>query len=163
MKIGYQEKESEINRTNRIKYNLPELKGLTLSNNQIFISLTQKADKIVFISDSGRICKMISDTADGNYELNESNNYIRIEAYFADGTEIAFNPIYKYAHTPLEGRNFSTKKSLMKTLALSSIGYLLILSWIYFTIRIRLVPKKLAERKFKLYPRLLESLFIKRV
>ena len=163
MKIGYNENESEKNRIQRIKYDLPELNKMELSKNQLFIALSKKAEKIVFVSDSGRISKVIVNAANGNYNLNTSDSYVRVEAYFSDGTELMFNPIYKYTDSPLEGRNSNSEKSLIKTLSISLMGYFLILSWIYFTIRLRFVPNKIKEKKIRLQPKLLESLFIKRI
>lgn len=132
MKIGAPQNESEQDRAERIRHDLPKLEQLTVVDSNVSVSFTKTACKITWIGPGGIRLDSTYDCATSNRVLTRDGSYVRIEAEFPDNTVIYLNPIFRYNENPLVSRvaviDYPT------TLVLQIAGTLLVLLWSFFLI-----------------------------
>jgi hypothetical protein len=83
---------------------IPVLHSFTLDSNVIRIAFDRKMKRVRFIRQGGEIASMGKDTAIAVYPMQCTDQYIRISAQFENGTEILFNPLYRYDIEPFTAR-----------------------------------------------------------
>lgn len=76
---------------------LPKIEKIGIDGDTIFISLTDTADSIKFISQNGEVREKFCSVNGGRYIIQESDPYIRITSYYPNGVVLYSNAFARYS------------------------------------------------------------------
>lgn len=74
---------------------LPYPTSLQIHNNELTVKFNKHVDKIVFSADFGKIVKEVENVSQAVYNITDNESYIRVTAYFDNGSAMYFNPVMK--------------------------------------------------------------------
>ena len=75
---------------------LPEIQGIGLRNNTVWMKLSQPADSIKLTGQGASVLASCRNSDELSYRFRECDTYARFTAYFADGAVIYSNPFARY-------------------------------------------------------------------
>jgi hypothetical protein len=101
---------------------LPTLKKVNVSNDSLFVEISQVAKEIRFIGQHGTIKKVINNSNIGSYLIHSNDTYIRTVLTFEDETKFYLNPVFRF-----DGNHPNLKKlALLDTLKTIVYRFLLV-------------------------------------
>lgn len=128
MKIGTLSGEGNEQRKERIRSNLPYLKYCKLRGDSLEVKFSKTANRIQVSGDGGDILSVMDNQDSSAYKIKPGNSYVRVSAFFPDGTQIYLNPVFRTngeMHTGSSSYIFNRSKSNIFSLA----GVFILLSW----------------------------------
>lgn len=75
---------------------IPQVKTLQLEDGVVSVAFDQEAGRIRFIRQGGAVAADERQTREARYTFKPDDQYIRISALFTNGTEMLFNPMYRF-------------------------------------------------------------------
>jgi len=88
--------ETLLQKKNKIESIKNAFGGITITDEKLTASFTISADSIFVYGQHGKRLFCSTQTPNAVFDLPPQFNYLRVEAKFADGTMLLFNPVYKY-------------------------------------------------------------------
>jgi hypothetical protein len=81
---------------------LPKVRTVTLRNDSLFVSVSEKALAFRFVSQDGKLRSTVKNSLNAAYLIHKTDPYIRTEILFAgehqsDSITIYLNPVYRYS------------------------------------------------------------------
>ena len=77
---------------------LPELQSVTLRNDTLFVSVSDKAKEMRFIGQNAIVKQRINDVSEGFYHFEPDDTYIRTEIEFENGNTLYLNPLVRHEY-----------------------------------------------------------------
>ena len=77
---------------------VPELQKVTLKNDTIFVSVSEKAKEIRFIGQNAIVKQSVSNASEAYYHFEKDDTYIRAEIEFANGNTLYLNPLVRHQY-----------------------------------------------------------------
>ena len=77
---------------------LPELQGVTLQNDTMFVSVSAKAKEMRFVGQNAIVKQRLSDVSEGFYHFEPDDTYIRTEIEFENGNTLYLNPLVRHEY-----------------------------------------------------------------
>jgi hypothetical protein len=87
---------------------IPQVKTLGVNDGAVSIAFDQPAGRIQFIRQGGAVAASEADKGQASYTFKPDDLYIRISALFTNGTEMLFNPVYRYDPSSPPGHTATT-------------------------------------------------------
>lgn len=75
--------------------NLPYLTSMQVNNDELTVKFNKNIDKIVFSADFGKVVKEEENVSKASYNITDNESYVRVTAYFDNGSVMYFNPVIK--------------------------------------------------------------------
>jgi len=123
--------------------NNPVLNSVDVIGDTLKVELSDRAERIRFLKQEGALIHREHDTCCASYVFKPDDNYIRIEAIFANGTEFYLNPVVRYNGTSITQQEAPT---LNKPKTWLQRGIALIMAFIILLIVIK-TNRRRAKRK----------------
>lgn len=127
MEVGRARMEQQRNGNDVI---MPTLRHLFIKSDTVKAGFNLSAKTIVVSGQNGRILQQATDTNAIVFALHKNENYARITATYADGTQIFLNPVFRYSKSPLH--QSSAKIDVPHTLWMRSAGIVILVFWLGF-------------------------------
>lgn len=135
MKIGTIQGEGNEQRKERIKSNLPYLKYCNLQGDSLQVKFSKAATQIRFSGDGGEILSVIKDQDSWAYKIKPGNSYVRVSAFFPDGSEIYLNPVFR-TNGEMHALSSSYSVNRSKSNLFSLAGAFILISWAGFLLKL---------------------------
>ncbi len=110
------------------------IKSVRLVDDTIRIMVDKMASEIRFIGQDGKIVKIASETLSADYQIQESDSYIRIEIFFPNGNKFYLNPFIRHDGDMQLPQVESVK--WLNTWLYRIVAFLIFISMGYFIFRI---------------------------
>ncbi len=127
MKIAAVPGESFEHKIKRLRYDLPRLRSFNVDQNAISVELNQPAKKIIFTGENGKELSASVKNTVASYKMKKEDRYVRVSAYFEDGTEIFLNPVYRYNKSVNTGSAFFINTAATDLFRI--LGFLILSGW----------------------------------
>ena len=106
---------------------LPQLQGLEISGDTLFLKMTQQADQISFIGQNGKLLNAQKNACSAKYVIKKEDRYVRAVIDYPSGTSIFLNPVFRYDKTIKLSSSFHVNSYLTNFKRV--IGLLLFVIW----------------------------------
>jgi hypothetical protein len=110
------------------------IKSVRLVDDTIHITLDKMASEIRFIGQDAKIVKIASEAFSADYQIQESDSYVRIEIFFPNGNKFYLNPFIRHDGDMQLPQIKSVK--WMNTWLFRIVAFLIFVSMGYFIFRI---------------------------
>jgi hypothetical protein len=131
MKIGTIIGEGNEQRKERIKSKLPYLKYCKLLGDSLEVKFSNVATQIRFSGDGGEILSVKKAQDSWAYKIKPGNSYVRVSAFFPDGTEIYLNPVFR-TNGEMHGECSSYSVNRSKSNLFCLAGVFILIAWTSF-------------------------------
>lgn len=68
---------------------------MQVNNDELTVKFNKNIDKIVFSADFGKVVKEEENVSKASYNITDNESYVRVTAYFDNGSVMYFNPVLK--------------------------------------------------------------------
>jgi hypothetical protein len=126
---------------------LPALQKFSLDGNRLGIKFTMPAKDITISGENGKPLLKVFNSDSVNYTIGNNEPYVREVATYENGTQIYLNPVFRYQEHPFSKAVVGLNKN--KILTNKIIGYLLLLFWFYFAVKIILKKSRFTDQRSK--------------
>ena len=77
---------------------VPELQSVTLHNDTLSVSVSEKAKEIRFIGQNAIVKQRLNNISEGFYQFKDDDSYIRTEIEFNNGNTLYLNPLVRHQY-----------------------------------------------------------------
>lgn len=120
---------------------IPELTGVSLSNDTMTVKVNEKALEFRFIGQQGKIIDRVMNSDHASYVFKRSDTYVRTEIFFSDKTILMLNPLIRYDGQDI-GVSEEASVNWLKTSMFWTFSWSIIIIVIFYYLRKNFKLKK---------------------